>query len=330
MNFRKIVFSLTAFIVGITSVVSIPLHIVNAVDEDYNTNLTEYYRRYLENDEITADNIQSNSSELRIFSNKFSKNDYAVIVVDSDKELEINSLAEKTGIDEECATVSCDFFESDNINYIYVQFFSINHDENLKSAFSLKELIEEEYTEYIIKDAYAIFDITYYNDVQIIKWSQPLYTIDEFGYFLCINEEFSKRRFEKINNEISENKLMGKLNSETGILIFDDNADEMDKIKLALWLKDNYRIFYNIEFLPLERVCGKLEVMHYTEIKGDVNNDNLCDYIDLNMMSRFLLGESLNDFIIDSRCFNYKNADIDENGVVNAIDLSMLRQLLNK
>ena len=58
-------------------------------------------------------------------------------------------------------------------------------------------------------------------------------------------------------------------------------------------------------------------------VRGDLNTDGKCDIADAVLLQKYLL-------TIETKLPNWKAGDPDENGTLNAADLTLMKQLLMK
>ncbi|MCM1507380.1 MAG: dockerin type I repeat-containing protein [Ruminococcus flavefaciens] len=248
--------------------------------------------------------------------------DYMKVIFSTDKEL----------------TISTDYFQkykdrvsiSSYFSAIYkkqtltVNFLSKDSESNRVIAQNLYNSIKEDYN---IIHAYACFDANPISRNYNINWN-ILYKYDEFGYTTSPKEELTKNQINNIKDSINDNNFSATID-DNGKITFDSSASEVEKFRFAFWLKEEYgfevTIVSNSIFITPK--YNLVDILHYTDLEGDVNNDNVIDISDIEMLRDYLLTGMYNtDTSRPYVCFNTKNADLTGDGVIDVFDLVLLRQ----
>lgn len=295
----------------------------------------DLYKAYFEDNNIIE--IEP-SSNILIYSNKY--NCYAVtkrlsdfcdiyIFTGAETDIDLSELTDKMGYSPDMFSISSEYYRNSKTQFIEITFYT--QDYNIKSDISRKlyDLLKAEYK---IKYAYIRTYNELASETQGIDWDN-FYTTDEFGYEVTTDEQLSKKQILKLKEAIASNNFtdVAEINDD-GKIIINEKSSDIERLRFALWLREKYGYYAT----TAEDVGGKLyynppastiEVIHYTELSGDVNNDNHIDIDDINMLHDYILkGTYRTDLIKPYECFNVKNADLTEDGVIDIFDLVLLKK----
>lgn len=316
----SLIFAVTAY--------AIPEMSVIAQDDE---NIINLYNKYYENDNIIQLNLKESFDEYSIYTFTEQMADYGKIVFSTDSEvkLDFSDLMESGGYDDSMFSVSSYFSEKYGIQSVTMNFFTLNHETNYNLATKINDEIKENYN---LSSSFVCLDGKTTSGNNKIIWTD-LYIKDEFGFKSPLSEELTKKQIEALNAEISENNLSAVIDTDTGKVTFTQSASEYEKFKFVLWIKEKYgydvqTISDGVFHLPEYHTI----ILHYTDLQGDVNNDNKVNISDAVMMQRFILGYDTEDIYKDFEyiCFNGKNADLVPDNRIDSFDLVLLRQQIIK
>lgn len=291
----------------------------NAQDEN---NIIELYSRYYENDSIIQLDLKESSTGYSVYTFFEQAEDYGKIVFSTGSQvaLDFSDLTE-IGYDDSMFSVSSYFSEKYGTQSIDLNFSTLNHDLNYNIALEINEKIKEKYN---LISSFVCLDGKKFSGNKKIIWTD-LYVQDEFGFKSSLSEELTTKQIETINAEISENNMSAVIDVDTGKVIFADSVSEYEKFKFVLWIKEKYG--FNVQTIS-DGIAYSSEyqtkVLHYTELQGDVNNDNKVNISDAVMLQRFLLGYTEKVYGLG------KNADLVPDNRIDSFDLVLLRQQISQ
>lgn len=287
--------------------------------------LTELCKKYFEDESII--DVEYTDNEYGV-SYKFTKKplDYSNISfsIDSEIKFDAKELADIINCNSNLFTLSSYFNNDYKKQTLTITFSTQEHELNKSISLKLYEVLKEKYN---IISAFTCLDAQNTSEDERIMWNL-FYGKDEFGYKVSTEEQFSKKQINNIRNEISLNNFAVTVD-DNGKIVFDESASEIEKFQFALWFKNEYG--YSVQVinngLSYASQYDTTIVMHYTELYGDVNNDNKVSISDAVMMQRYLLSETDDEYNeIPYICFNVKNADLNSDGVIDIFDLVSLRK----
>ena len=250
--------------------------------------------------------------------------DYAKIgFTGSATEFDCNELADFAGCNPDMFSVSYDVSEYGETKYLTVDFSTHEHTLNREIAGKLYEALKEKYE---ISSAYACFYSNTISKRLQVMWN-TFSGKDKFGYKATPEELLSKKKINAIRNAIADNNFAVTID-DTGKILFNESISETERYRFALWFKEEYGFRPSCKTTGYRNLYNMTEIMHYTELSGDVNNDNIIDKSDVVMLNNYLLSRNIENYD-DNRpylCFNWKNADLTGDGIIDVFDLVLLKK----
>lgn len=290
--------------------------------------LLDLYTAYFgDNTVIEIDSITSKDGR-STYNIKQKPFDFCNIAIPSDTEIEIDlsELIDSISYKSSIYSISCNFEKDLEVERVFINFLTDSHEINRVIAQRVYEVLKEKYN---IGYAYIRLDSQIASVTQTVTWSSFLGT-DEFGYLVTTDEQLSKKQIYRLREAITSNNFddVATVDDDGNIIIY-DSVSEVEKLKFALWFKEEYGFKIEPRSNDTSYQYNVTEVIHYTEIPGDVNNDNIVNYRDIGILKYYLLRGVYDGY--DTRpqtTFNVKNADLNEDGVIDVFDLVLLRQQL--
>lgn len=298
----------------------------------------DLYKAYFEDDNIIE---VKPSSHTLIYSDHY--NCYNVtkrlldfcriaIFTDTEIDMDLSELTDKMGYPPDMFSISYDFSKDLEEQFVKITFYTQEYDINSDIAKKLYDLLKAKYK---IFYAYVYTYTEPVSETQAIVWDN-FYLLDEFGYQVKTDEQLSKKQINRLRDEIIAGNFSDVADvDDDGKFIIYEQASEAEKLRFALWLREKYgyyaRISYNIGAGMYILPSAETEVLHYTELPGDVNNNNYVNFMDAKALQEYLLSgstDNISDDTIRYQCFNLKNADLTGDGVIDVFDLVLLRKII--
>ncbi len=293
------------------------------VQAQSNNELLDLYKEYIEDETVIG--LTHTGSKYTIMKKT---TDYMRIVFSTDYEIAFDSkeLSNNVGYSEDKISVSSKFWEDDFEQYLTLTFYPNSYDSNRDIASKIYNMLKEEYS---IISAYACFDCNPVLVDYIFMWNH-FEGIDKYGHRVTPEEELTKKQVENIRNEITANNFAVTINDD-GKITFNESASETEKFRFALWLKEEYgfhvAIMNNAMFE--DKIYNIIEILNYTDLSGDVNNDGYLGVDDTDMLREYILkGRYTTEESRPYVTFNTQNADLTGDGVIDVFDLVLLRKQL--
>lgn len=249
---------------------------------------------------------------------------YITLKTKTEIEFDTGELAEEAGYSENMFSLTSDFYIFDRQQNLAITMYSDNHELNNDIFSAIYTVLDEKYD---IISAYDRLDSDVVYTDHTIQWDTFIKT-DEYGFEVSTAEYLSKKKIEKLRNEIAENNFSVTVD-DAGKIIFDESASETEKFEFAIWFREKYGFCVSDKFKPHIKYYNTTNTFHYTDIPGDVDNDNYIDYTDAEALRWYLLSGEITTYLYEPhKCFNAKNADLTGDGVLDVFDLVLLRQLV--
>ena len=301
------------------------------VRAEYVSELPELYRTYF-NDNTIIDLEYTKTGESDTVYKVIEQNfDYARIgFTGSDTEFNSEELADFAGCkpDMFSAYYEIDYYDYTK-KYLNIDFSTHEYEHNKEIAEKLYYVLKEKYN---IISAYACLDGYIISSNQTVNWNW-FEGKDEFGYTVNFKDQFSKKKLNEIRKRIADNNFPVEIDSDENI-IFNETASEIEKFQFALWFEDEYgfRATRNNTGNSYVNPYNITEILHYTDLSGDVDNSNSVDKYDLQVLNDYLLtgNVDINHNVSMYSGFNMKNADLTGDGVIDVFDLLLLKKQLTE
>ena len=287
--------------------------------------LLEYYRAYYDKNEICDVYLVNKTSDYSSYTFVTEAKDRGniSIITGSPIDVSADSISEKS---EEC-TLSSLYMKKTKTQVITINFLSDDHEANVDFTYDLYQKLKKEYD---VISAFVSVDGKSSSNDNRIYWD-TLYRNDEFGIESELYDEFTDEQITALNKEISDNGFNATIDNNTGKCLFTESASETDKFKFAIWIKEKHGFSFKTISGSSPAIKYQIKVLHYTDMVGDVNNDNQIKVNDLVMLRQYILGnniESYVSFTSELTCFNWKNADLCKDETIDLYDEILLRRLL--
>ena len=277
MNLKKII----SIVMSLTLVASaIPVSSVSATTISYadtyaqdDAELLDLYRKYYEDETIIEVNCTGTEDYGDSYYDFVKKpQDYGRIAFSADSEVELNltELTDSTGYSGDMFSLSSYFSEDSKTQTLKITFSSQEHELNYNIAYEFNKILKEKYN---VASSFVCLDAEPFSRTQRVMWN-VLSKRDEFGHSVSPDEELTKKQIENIRNEITANNFAASIDDE-GKITFNSSASETEKFRFALWLKEEYGFSVSTmtNGMADDITYNTTEIMHYTELSGDVNND---------------------------------------------------------
>lgn len=293
-----------------------------------NDELLDLYKTYFEDTTVVGITSVTSKDGHSTYNIKQKPLDYCNIDIPSDTaiEIDLSTLIDDVDYPSSLYSISCNFKKDWEEENIFITFLTSNHETNRAIAKKIYNILKEKYN---IGSAYVCLDSQITSNTQLITWSSFRGT-DEFGYPVTTDEQLSKKQIYQLRKAITANNFTDVATvDDDGKVIVNESVSEVEKLKFALWFKEEYGFKVVTRNSDTSYQYNTTEVIHYTELSGDVDNDNIVTYRDIEMLRYYLFYGNIDGY--DTRpqvTFNVKNADLTADGVIDVFDLVLLRQLL--
>ncbi|MDE6671296.1 MAG: dockerin type I repeat-containing protein [Ruminococcus sp.] len=295
---------------------------------EYESGLPELYRTYFKDNtiiDLEYTKTGESDTEYKVIKQNF---DYAEIgFTGSDTEFDSEELADFAGCNPDMFSVS---YKTDDYNKrksLTINFTTHEYERNKDISEKLYNVLKEKYE---ILYAYACLEAHIITENQMVRWNW-FEGKDEFGYRVEFKDQFSKKKINEIRNQIEKNDFPVEIDSDDNI-IFNETASETDKFRFAFWLEEEYGFRTTRQNIgdSYSNSYNTTEVLHYTDLPGDVNNDNGVTNYDAQLLNEYLLtgNADISNNVIKYSGFNVKNADLTGDGVIDVFDLILLKKQL--
>lgn len=250
-----------------------------------------------------------------------------MVSIDYDIKSDLENLLNSLDIDENCGIISNVFLSDENKQYLTISLYSDNHNLNRNIFTKIYDTVKEKYK---VFSAYIKVDSTPVSTVHLIEWNIFNKT-DEFGYEVPPDKYLSKKKISSIRNAILSNNFDATIDND-GNIIFDESTSEIEKFRFAIWFKQEYGFNVSNYLYNYVDSYNITEVIHYTDLLGDIDNDNYVTDYDAKVLQEYLLSGSTDVNYTDYdpyQCFNAQNADLTGDGVIDVFDLVLLRKQIS-
>ena len=299
-----------------------------ADDSSYGTEVPELldlYKSYRSADNVVSLYFEEATAEYSSYCSLSKENDtgYIQYYADSAEDIDIEHLRDVCGCGENELYLRGSYSSREGRCIVYMMFYSDDHDANYEAAMKMTNAIAEEYVIYAPMTYIDLGKITVDRNEHIC-WND-IRRIDEYGFEAPLTDELTEKQIAALNSDIINNSFSASIDADTGSVVFEDNTSEKEKLEFALWLKENYGFYaytYSArEDLMMEFIPPRHEILFYTDIPGDVNNDGELTVSDLVTLNKYLWGAA------NASLVNWNNGDLCKNGRLDIYDLVELRKL---
>lgn len=250
-----------------------------------------------------------------------------IISTNYDIKSDLENLLNNCGIDNKSGIIRNKFWSEDNEQYLTISLYSDNHNLNRNIFTKIYDTVKEKYKVFY---AYIKVDSTPVSTVHMIEWNIFNKT-DEFGYEVPTDKYLSKKKISSIRNAILSNNFDATIDND-GNIIFDESTSEIEKFRFAIWFKQEYGFNVSNGLYNYVDRYNITEVIHYTDLPGDIDNDNYVTAYDAKVLQEYLMSGSTDvNYNYDDpyQCFNAQNADLTGDGVIDVFDLVLLRKQIS-
>lgn len=250
-----------------------------------------------------------------------------IISTNYDIKSDLENLLNNCGIDNKFDIIHNTFWSVDNTQYLTISLYSDNHNLNKDTFTKIYDTVKEKYNVFA---AYIKIDSTPVSATHKLYWDTFNKT-DEFGYEVSTDKYLSKKKISSIRNAILSNNFDATIDND-GNIIFDESTSEIEKFRFAIWFKQEYGFNVSNYLHDYIDSYNITEVIHYTDLPGDINNDNYVTAYDAEVLQEYLLSGSTDvnyNYYDPYQCFNAHNADLTGDGIIDVFDLVLLRKQIS-